>query len=133
MYREIEHTADIAYEIIANDTLEVFRDIVSIIKDNTHYLAKKSSEQKKHLHKKLEKCYNIINEDTGEFDEDKLFDAVNGIISLVDRGYYPYETGGYCISYIESRIYTELKALTYYNLKIENVDNQLYVRMVFDV
>jgi len=133
LYREIEHKADVAYEIIASSVEEVFRDIVSIIKDNTHYLVEESSEHNKNLHNKLEKCYNIINDDTGEYDDNKLFDAVNDMISLVDRGYYPFETDGCCVRYYKSKIYTELKALTYYNLKIETKDNQIHIRMVFDV
>jgi len=135
LYREIEHKSDISYEIIAKNIEEVFEDMISIIQENIDVVGIEDTviEQKNNLHRDLEKCYNITNENISEFNEDVLFDTINDIISIVDRGYYPFSTNRNCVGFCRMRIYTKLKALTYHDLKIEYHDNQIYVRMVFDV
>jgi len=126
MFKEINHTADVAFEIKAKSFEELLKDILQILKKN--YKPKNIN------------CYNksaqnyLINED-----EDGVFDIVNDWIAAIDLGYFPVKIWKDDNFYItEFCSYKELegekfKALTYHKLKIEKINDYLYTKVVFDV
>ncbi|MDK2886693.1 MAG: protein archease [Thermosipho sp. (in: thermotogales)] len=126
MFKEINHTSDIAYEIKANTFEELLQDILQIIKEN--YKPKIINCSIKSLQK-----YEI-NED-----EDGVFDIVNDWIAAIDLGYFPNKILKKDDVFItEFCSYKELegekfKALTYHKLKIEKTNGYLYTKVVFDV
>lgn len=137
MYREIDHKADLFYEIVAENVDELLSDIVKILLENS---SEKYSENKnilliECLKNFTKKCYNIdvTNVNTNNEFLDWLFDTVNEIISLIDSGFYPFKTEQGCVYFCERRINLAIKALTYHNLSMKYHEGKLYVRMVFDV
>lgn len=137
MYREIEHKADLAYEIIVNDIDELLRDLIAIFKENAEIESSKNVEvSNDNLQNIVKKCYNIkMIKDMDESDEfmDSVFDTVNDIISLIDRGYFPIKVENSCIYLIPLRVIFRIKALTYHALKVEVLGSRIHFWMVFDV
>ncbi|ABR31039.1 hypothetical protein SU69_06025 [Thermosipho melanesiensis] len=122
MYREINHTADVAYEIEANSFLEILNDILNILKEN--YLPSINCKNPK-FHK-----YKIRE------NEDAIFDTVNDWIASIELGYFPVELDkDYVVKFcsFEHLDGTGFKALTYHNLKLERDKNKLKLKVVFDI
>ncbi|MBO8160554.1 MAG: archease [Thermosipho sp. (in: Bacteria)] len=126
MYKEINHTADVAYEITAKDFEDLLKNILNIIKEN--YLPKNINCNTKHV-----QTYNISENDDG------LFDIVNDWISSIDLGYFPISVKKDKNTYItEFCSYQGLngekfKALTYHELNIKYKNGYLFTKVVFDV
>lgn len=125
MYKEIDHTADVAYEIIADNFLEILEDIIEIIKINYK-----------------PKNLNCDVRESQEYDvqenEDGIFDIVNDWIAAIELGYFPVgvEKKQKYITYFCSYETIEgdmFKALTYHNLKIDTKGDKLSLKVVFDV
>lgn len=147
MYREIEHKADISYEIEAQNFEEFLKDVVEILLENsTIFLTnserfeaieeinkdeKDRSANDSDLEFLIKKCYNINNESQNY--EDFVFDLVNDIISMIDRSFYPKKVKGFCVYFSKAHISCKIKALTYHRLFVKYEGNKLHARMVFDV
>lgn len=162
MYREIEHKADIAYEIEAESFEMFLKDVVEIILKNSTELSKNSEKQNENdifdifeglenekeefkninninnFENVTQKCYNI-NKNGNDFTitdtelEDFVFDTVNDIITMIDRSFYPQKVEDSCIYFKKGQVNCQIKALTYHNLLVRRQGNKLYARMVFDV
>ncbi|QTA38869.1 archease [Thermosipho ferrireducens] len=126
MYKEIEHTADVAFEIMNESFLGVLKDILDIIVDfyKPEYL--NCSYYKRQIYEISE-------------DEDGIFDIVNDWIAAIDLGYFPkevdFENGNYVTLFCS---YTGLlgekfKALTYHSLRLEKDQSMYRTKVVFDV
>ncbi|SHH17476.1 archease [Thermosipho atlanticus] len=126
MYKEIDHTADVAYEIKSESFEGILKEILNIIKEN--YKPKNINCSIKHTQK-----YKIAE------NEDGLFDVVNDWIAAIDLGFFPIDIRKHSDVYIsEFCSYKGLegekfKALTYYNLNIEKTNTYFYTKVVFDV
>ncbi|MFN3691393.1 MAG: archease [Fervidobacterium sp.] len=148
MYREIEHKADISYEIEAQNFEEFLKDVVEILLENSTIFSTNSErfeaieeinkdEKNRNdfinsdLESLLEKCYNINNENQNY--EDFVFDLVNDIISMIDRSFYPKKVKGFCVYFSKAHISCKIKALTYHRFFVKYEGNKLHARMVFDV
>ncbi|WP_176759469.1 archease [Fervidobacterium changbaicum] len=146
LFREISHTADLAYEIVAKDLTELLNDIVQIIMENSdfsegyngnaskslsHLFKECSKKDNKDLQNVIKKCYNISDANKEGFIDD-LFDAVNDIISTVDRGYLPVKVENQCVYFTKRRVALRIKALTYHGLQVE-FGEKITLRVVFDV
>lgn len=137
LYREIEHKADLAYEIFVSDIDELLRDLIEIFKENAETESSKNFEiLNDNLQNIVKKCYNIkMIKDKDESDEfiDSVFDAVNDIISLIDRGYFPVKAENSCVYLIPLRVIFRIKALTYHSLRVKVLGSRIHFWMVFDV
>ncbi|WP_448384959.1 archease [Fervidobacterium sp.] len=146
LFREISHTADLAYEIEASNVNELLQDFVTIIIQNSEIFETSSTNITKSisnvvnesnnqgttdLQNVMKKCYNI-NESSDEEFVDSLFDTVNDIISLVDRGYFPMKVENQCVYFTRKRIITRIKALTYHGLEVK-LGERISLKVVFDV
>ncbi|MBZ4650499.1 archease [Thermosipho sp. (in: thermotogales)] len=111
MYREIDHTADIAFEIVNDTFLGLLEDILKIIHD---------TYKVENINCNIAK----VQEYDIKENEDGVFDIVNDWIAAIELGYFPvkiekdkkYKTTFCSYSKIEGETF---KALTYHNLKIE--------------
>lgn len=126
MYKEINHTADIAFEIKAKTFEELLKDILQIIRENY---------KPKNINCAIKKRQNYFIKE----DEDCIFDIVNDWIAAIDLGYFPVKIWKEDNFYItEFCSFKELegekfKALTYHQLKIEKTNGYFYTKVVFDV
>jgi SHS2 domain-containing protein len=125
MYREIDHTADIAFEIVNDTFLGLLEDILKIIHD---------TYKVENINCNIAK----VQEYDIKENEDGVFDIVNDWIAAIELGYFPvkiekdkkYKTTFCSYSKIEGETF---KALTYHNLKIEKKANKLSIKVVFDI
>lgn len=132
MYQELEHTGDVAYEIRAKNAEELLKDVVSILlKNSEEYTLEKFSSFPFEIDYK--KCYNIITDMVDENFSDQLFDIVNDLIYIVDKGYRPVYVEGNCIYFSKQKFYLKIKALTYHMYSVKKQGEEIYARMVFDV
>ena len=140
MFKEIDHKADIAYEVKAKDLDELVKDVISILLENSEESNQKESTESvsfrfpsclEDLQKTTKKCYNIDTSDHGKFIDD-FFDMVNDIILKMDSGYFPLNSERTCVYFSRKRVALRIKALTYHGLKVE-IDEDISLRMVFDV
>ncbi|HEY8542220.1 MAG TPA: archease [Pseudothermotoga sp.] len=125
MYRELDHAADLRYELICDDIESLFNDLIQILVDNYEPILKHEVVFKKEYPVK-------------EI-EDMIFDTVNDWIYMIDvRKIFPYsceiDDVLYCdfVAFSELKG-TELKALTYHDLKIEQKEGKIILRVVFDI
>ncbi|WP_448517322.1 archease [Pseudothermotoga sp.] len=124
MYRQLNHTADVRYEIVCNNEEEIFKELVKIFKD--HYSVKFKERETK------------LEYDLSKNLEDSIFDIVNDWIYLIEsRRLFPcdcyIENGRLvcCFKEFQEIQGTELKALTYHGLVVERSD-KIVLRVVFD-
>ncbi len=124
MYLELEHTADLRYEIISSNFDEFLEDLLGIIKENLEYEEMETDDFKV-------KCYEILK----NLNDDAIFDVVNDIISLVDRGYTPESTKGICMNFKKVLVKNfRIKALTYHMLSVcVDEEGRISATLVFDV
>jgi len=124
VYRQLNHTADVRYEIVCDSEEEVFKELVRIFKD--HYSVRLKEQETK------------LEYDLSKNLEDAVFDIVNDWIYLIEsRKLFPYD----ChiqndrlvctFREFEEIEGTELKALTYHGLGVERSD-KIVLRVVFD-
>jgi len=132
LYREIEHKADLCYEIYAENTEELLKDVVDILLKNSE-ANNIDNALLNCLENFTKKCYNILSEKLTDNFSDAVFDAVNDIISLIDRGFYPFKIERLCIYFCKININLRIKALTYHRFVVEKKDAKIYARMVFDI
>ncbi len=124
MYRELEHTADLRYEVFSENLVEFLNDLIGIIKENLEY------EETETVDFNV-KCYESLK----NLNDDVIFDVVNDIISLVDRNYLPESIQDVCITFKRVLVTNfKIKALTYHMLKV-SVDNcgKISATLVFDI
>ncbi|MBT1248254.1 MULTISPECIES: archease [unclassified Thermosipho (in: thermotogales)] len=122
MYKEIDHTADVSYEICAQSFLEILKDIIEIFKEN--YIPKINCKSYRHYKYKLKE------------NEDAIFDIVNDWIASIELGYFPVEIyADYTVKFcpFDGITGNGFKALTYHKLKIEKIENMLKIKVVFDI
>ncbi|QIV78489.1 archease [Fervidobacterium pennivorans subsp. carthaginiensis] len=146
LFREISHTADLAYEIEAANVNEMLQDFITIIIQNSeifeksdtdipesmsNIVNKSNNEGTSDLQNVMKKCYNINKSNDSEF-VDNLFDAVNDIISLVDRGYFPVKVENQCVYFTRKRVILRIKALTYHGLEVK-LGERISLKVVFDI
>lgn len=140
MFREIDHTADVAYEVIARNLEELLQDVLSILLENSEVtylesdlngLLNQQMNKLESLQNSIKKCYNIDKSDSEKF-IDSFFDAVNDMISKIDRGYFPIFVEGTCVYFSQRRITLRIKALTYHGLHVK-LGDEISLRMVFDI
>lgn len=124
MYRELDHTADLRYELICDDTETLFGDLIQILMDNYKpVLEKRTAFEKEYPIKEI---------------EDLVFDTVNDWIYMIDaKKLFPYNcTVGdtlKCDFVGFSKLQgIELKALTYHELKVAQKEGKIILRVVFD-
>jgi SHS2 domain-containing protein len=124
VYRQLNHTADVRYEIVCNNEEEIFKELVRIFKD--HYSVKLKERETK------------LEYDLSKSLEDAIFDIVNDWIYLIEsRRLFPcdchVENGRLVCRFKEFEEIqgTELKALTYHGLVVERSD-KIVLRVVFD-
>uniref|UniRef100_A0A7C5VL87 Archease domain-containing protein n=1 Tax=Fervidobacterium thailandense TaxID=1008305 RepID=A0A7C5VL87_9BACT len=133
MYKDISHTADLAYEIIFQNGKELLRDVISIIASHTEVLeGQRLKVRVKKLQKPQRKCYNSLR-NVDNVNEDFIFDMVNEIITIIDMGYFPTKVEEFCVELEPRNIVCKIKALTYHMLRITKEGNHFRLRMVFDV
>lgn len=133
MYKDISHTADLAYEITFRDGEELLRDIISILRLHTDVLEGKTpSAAEKKLQKPKRKCYNNLR-NVDNVNEDFIFDMVNEMIMIIDTGYFPTKVEGFCVELEPRNVVCRIKALTYHMLSITKEGDYFQLRMVFDV
>ncbi len=125
MYRELDHTADVQFEIVCESINCVFLDLIEIFK--THY-------EPIFLSYCVEIEYSI-----NKSLEDLVFDTVNDWIYLIDaKGLFPTDcvVDGQTLRVrfcaFRSLRGTEFKALTYHGLRISVDENVLKLKVVFD-
>ncbi|HOJ88073.1 MAG TPA: archease [Pseudothermotoga sp.] len=124
MYRELDHTADLRYELICDDLQSLFDDLIKILKDNYKpVLSSKIVLRKEYPMKEI---------------EDMVFDTVNDWIYMIDaQRLFP------CDCKIDGSLRsdfatifelhgTELKALTYHELKVVQKEGKIMLKVVFD-
>ncbi|MFN3328902.1 MAG: archease [Fervidobacterium pennivorans] len=146
LFKEISHTADLAYEIEAANVTELLQDFITIIIQNSEIFETSNSDVPEsirntvsesynhgttNLQNVMKKCYNINDGSDEEF-VDNLFDTVNDIISLVDRGYFPMKVENQCVYFTRKRIITRIKALTYHGLEVK-LGERISLKVVFDI
>ncbi len=125
MIRELEHTADVAYELTFKDLKELFCDIISILKSHASFVL--SGEE-------MEEEYPL-----GGNVEDDIFDLTNEMIFNIDSGWIPekveVENGKVKILYKAASVLSfPIKALTYHMLRVEDAENSMKrVKVVFDI
>jgi len=126
MRKQINHTADLAYEIESYDIIGLLREIIGIFSE--HYNPVLEDFLK-------EKTYSVY-----EPLEDFLFDVVNDWIFEISIGCFPHDIikkGDEEITVkfkkIRERKGEEIKALTYHLLKLEKQGEKLRTKVVFDV
>lgn len=132
MYQELEHTGDVAYEIRAKTLEELLKDVVSILLKNSEPGSSgEFSDFSFEIHHK--KCYNIITDVENENFSDNLFDVINDLIYVIDKGFRPIKVEGFCVYFRKCKFYLRIKALTYHKFIVEKREDKIYARMVFDV
>lgn len=132
MYQELEHTGDLAYEITVNSLEELLKDVVSILLKNSELdSSEEFSNFSFEIHDK--KCYNIITDMENENFSDNLFDVINDLIYIIDKGFRPIKVEGFCVYFRKCKFYLKIKALTYHKFLVEKRGKEIYARMVFDV
>ncbi len=123
MYKEVPHTADVAYEITFFNNSELFNDLVDIIR---------SESVGNFLNETREETYNL----SGDLMDD-VFDIANEMIYMVDRGWVPekaFVSGGKVkIVYRKTNIKSfKFKAMTYH-MSLREKENKKILKVVFDV
>ncbi|AEH50287.1 archease [Pseudothermotoga thermarum] len=124
MYRELDHTADVRYEIVCDSLKCIFSDLIEIFKD--HYSPVF-----------LDEC-TVVEYDINKSIEDLVFDVVNDWIYMIDaKKLFPKECEvqqkllvRFCK--VQKIHGTEFKALTYHGLQIVEEKNILKLKVVFD-
>lgn len=125
MYRELDHVADLRYELVCEDLESVFRDLIFILKANYRPVLKRNVV--------LEKQYQ-----TKEI-EDMVFDVVNDWIYMIDaQKVFPVECKMEDLLYCSFAGFSklkgvELKALTYHELKAQKSEGKIMLKVVFDI
>ncbi len=125
MYRSIPHTADLAYEIRYSDIEELFQDLVNIIRENAEF---EEGEKTKEI------SYTFHGDIT-----DLVFDVVNDLIYSVERGWIPKRVrfDGEELRIVFNKLKDlhsfPIKALTYHMLKVDRVNSQNRIKVVFDI
>jgi len=125
MRKQIDHTADLAYEIESNDIIGLLKEIIDILFE--HYKPKLGNFSK-------EKAYNIY-----EPLEDFIFDAVNDWIFEISVGHFPHDMirkdEEMVVKFKEvlERKGEEIKALTYHLLRLEKRGEKIRTKVVFDI
>jgi len=125
MRKQIDHTADLAYEIESNDIIGLLKEIIDILFE--HYKPKLGNFSK-------EKVYNIY-----EPLEDFIFDAVNDWIFEISVGHFPHdmirkdEEIVVKFKKVLGRKGEEIKALTYHLLRLEKRGEKIRTKVVFDI
>ncbi len=125
MRRQINHVADLAYEIESNDVVGLLEEIVNILFE---YCEPKLGDFSK------EKTY-----DFSEPLEDFIFDTVNDWIFEISVGHFPQDM----IRKAEKLVVKfkkvlekkggEIKALTYHLLRLEKRGEKIRTKVVFDI
>ncbi len=124
MYRELDHTADLRYELICHDMESLFSDLIQILMDNYKPVLGKTPV--------LEKEYPIKEM------EDLVFDTVNDWIYMIDaKKLFVHscriDNTLKCDFVTFSKLQgIELKALTYHELKITQKEGKIILKVVFD-
>lgn len=132
LYKELDHTGDLAYEITSQNIEEFLKDVVNILIKNSETSFYENSKDI-NFDEIIEKCYNIVENVEGEKLSDSIFDMVNDIISFIDRGFYPLKFQGNCVYFHKSMINLKIKALTYHKFVVEKHGECINARMVFDI
>ncbi len=123
MYKAIPHTADEAYEISFRNEVELFEDMIDIIKGEAEYELRKE-----------------VREEEYKLSEDLLsdvFDVTNDMIYMVDKGWIPIavnveEKEAFVIYQKADVKRFDFKALTYH-MELSDVGNLRILKVVFDV
>ncbi|ODN30280.1 archease [Fervidobacterium thailandense] len=133
MFKDISHTADLAYEVVCRDGEELLKDVIEIVRTHTEFQEEAvRGKNGAKVQKSKRKCYNKLR-NLDNVDEDLLFDIVNEIILIIDTGYFPTKVEGTCVYFESRKAVCRLKALTYHMLTIEKEGDNFRIRMVFDV
>jgi len=125
MRKQIDHTADLAYEIESHDIIGLLKEIIDILFE--HYKPNLGNFSK-------EKAYNIC-----EPLEDFIFDTVNDWIFEISVGHFPHDMikkdGEIVVKFkkVLRRKGEEIKALTYHLLRLEKRGEKIRTKVVFDV
>jgi len=125
MIKELEHTADVAYEIYFKDLKELFCDIISILKSHASFVLSEGN---------MEEEYSL-----NDSIEDTIFDVTNEMIFNIDSGWIPesveVENDAIKVLYKAASVLSfPIKALTYHLLKVENLKDDIKrVKVVFDI
>ncbi len=125
MWVEVSHTADIAFDIYFSSIDELFRDIISLLRERIDCKFKDETK---------EEIYGL----SGEI-EDDIFDITNDMIYNVDSGWVPVgmhvDGDSLKVLYKKAELKEfDVKALTYHQLKVKNLkDGRKLVRVVFDI
>lgn len=125
MYRELDHTADLRYELICDDIESLFGDLIQILVDNYKpVLGNKAVLKKEYPMKEI---------------EDLVFDTVNDWIYMIDaKKVFPYSCRADSTLQCDFVVFSELrgielKALTYHELKITQKEGKIILKVVFDI
>ncbi|MCD6450722.1 MAG: archease [Thermotogaceae bacterium] len=125
MIKELEHTADIAYEIRFKDLKELFCDIILLLRNHTSFVLSEEKVEEEYL--------------LSENIEDIIFDVTNEMIYKIDSGWIPekveiYDNRAKVLYRAASVLSFPIKALTYHMLKVENLEYGMKkVKVVFDI
>ena len=125
MIKELEHTADIAYEISFKDLKELFYDIMIVLRNHASFVSVEG-----YMREEYSLSGNI---------EDDIFDITNEMIFKIDSGWIPREievkSNKVKVSYRAASVLSfPIKALTYHMLKVEDAEDDMKkVKVVFDI
>ncbi len=124
MYRQLNHTADVRYEIICDSEEQLFKEFINIFKD--HYTVRFKDKE------------TTFEYELSKSIEDAIFDIVNDWIYLIEsKKLFPWdcrvENGKLICAFREYEQIegTELKAVTYHGLVVNRSD-KIVLKVVFD-
>ncbi|MCX7653851.1 MAG: archease [Fervidobacterium sp.] len=132
LYKELEHKADLYYELSAESVEEFLRDVVDILIKNSETRTDENVLSNC-LENFTKKCYNMLANGCTEIYSDVVFDVINDIISTMDRGLYPFKVENSCIYFCKTKVTLRIKALTYHMFFVQRSGEKIYARMVFDI
>ena len=135
-YELIDHTADIGVKVYGKDQIELFRNaafaMFDIMADLEGLKTSLSVDIKKEAPNTDELLVEWLDELLYNFYTKGLIFNEFDIIELDDKHIIGKATGRH-VGENRSRLKTEIKAVTYHDLKVEKKDNLWQTQLIFDV
>ncbi|MBU1912913.1 MAG: archease [Candidatus Omnitrophica bacterium] len=136
----IEHTADVGIKVRGSTLTELFenaaRGMFCVIAGEGYKAQGSKVEKKIEIYKNRDNYEEILVSWLSEllyiFNREKIYFNDFRILSLNDSG-LKAEASGINIDLYQSNIYTEIKAVTFHNLKIEEDVDGFSCTIIFDV